>query len=97
MAGVIIAVLFGIAGRTVIPYLEALRDNPDTQFDRKFIVPPLVSLIIGLIMSPLVLSAIPAETLNDVTVTGLAGIFAAAWGLTDIARSGQKFVNQGRA
>lgn len=94
MLGVVIAVLLGIAGRTVIPYLEALRDNPETQFDRKFLIPPLVSLLIGLIMSPLVLSAIPPETLNQVGVTGLAGIFAAAWGLTDIARSGQKLVSK---
>ncbi len=94
MAGVIIAVLLGISGRTIVPYLESLRDNPETKFDRKFLVPPVVSLAIGLIMSPLVLSAIPAETLNQVGVTGLAGIFAAAWGLTDIARSGQKLVSK---
>lgn len=94
MAGVIIAVLLGIAGRTIVPYLEAWRDKPETPFDKKFLVPPAVSLLIGLIMSPLVLSAIPAEILNQIGVTGLAGIFAAAWGLTDIARSGQKMVSK---
>ena len=93
MAGVIVAVLLGIAGRTVVPYLEAVRDNPETKFDRKFLIPPVVSLLI-LIMSPLILSSIPAEQLQVVTVQGLAGLFAAAWGLTDIARSGQKFVSK---
>jgi hypothetical protein len=94
MAGVIIAVLLGISGRTIVPYLEELRDKPETPFDRKFLIPPAVSLVIGLIMSPLVLSAIPPETLNQIGITGLAGIFAAAWGLTDIARSGQKVVSR---
>lgn len=94
MAGVIIAVLLGIAGRTVVPYLEALRDAPDTKWERRFWVPPAVSLVIGLIMSPLVLSAIPADQLANVTIPGLAALFAAAWGLTDIARSGQKFVSK---
>ena len=94
MAGVIVAVLLGIAGRTVVPYLEAVRDNPETKFDRKFLIPPVLSLLTGLIMSPVILSSIPAEQLQVVTIQGLAGLFAAAWGLTDIARSGQKFVSK---
>lgn len=92
MVGIVVAVLLGIAGRTVVPYLEALRDNPETQFERKFWVPPIVSLVIGLIISPLVLSVIPPDQLTAVTLPGLAGVFASAWGMTDIVRSGQKFV-----
>lgn len=94
MAGIVIAVLLGIAGRTVVPYLEALRDNPDTTFDRRFLIPPVVSLVIGLIISPLVLSVIPPDQLTVVTLPGLAGVFASAWGMTDIVRSGQKFVSK---
>lgn len=98
MAGVIIAVLLGIAG----PYgysvpTSAARQSRHAIRPQVYRAAACVSLVIGLIMSPLVLSAIPAETLNDMTVTGLAGVFAVAWGLTDIARSGQKFVNQGMA
>lgn len=94
MAGIVIAVLLGIAGRTVVPYLEALRDNPETTFDRKFIVPPIVSLVIGLIISPLVLSVIPPEQLQAVTLPGMAAVFASAWGMTDIVRSGQKLMTK---
>lgn len=94
MALVIIAVLLGIVGRTVVPYLEMLRENPETPFDKRFLVPAGVSVLIALITSPLVFAAIPAEQLQDVTLAGMALLFAAAWGLTDVARSGQKLVSK---
>jgi hypothetical protein len=94
VAGIIIAVLLGIAGRTIVPYLETLRDNPGMKFDRSFAIPPIVSLVIGLIISPLVLSVIPPEQLQAVTLPGVAAVFASAWGMTDIVRSGQKFVSK---
>jgi hypothetical protein len=94
MAGVIIAVLLGIAGRTVVPYLETLREKPDTKFDRAFLIPPVVSLVIGLIISPLVLSVIPPEQLQVATLPGMAAVFASAWGMTDIVRSGQKLITK---
>lgn len=93
MAGIIIAVLLGITGRTVVPYLEALRDKPDTKWERKFWLPPAVSLLIGVIIAPLVFAAMPPESISNVTWQGLAAAFTAAWGLTDIVRSGQKVVS----
>lgn len=92
MALLIVAVLLGIAGRTLIPYLEMLRDNPGTKFDRQFIVPPIISLVIGVLVSPLVFSALPPEAVANISLQGLAATFTAAWGLTDIVRSGQKVV-----
>lgn len=94
MTGIVIAVLLGIAGRTLIPYLEELRANPETKWERKFLIPPMISLVIGLLVSPLVLASIPPDQLNATTLPGLAAVFASAWGLTDIARSGQKLVSK---
>jgi hypothetical protein len=52
---VVICALLGILGRTIVPYLEELKKDPNIKFDRKFLIPPLVSIIIALIGSPLVL------------------------------------------
>lgn len=97
MAGAIIAVLLGIVGRTVIPYLEELRQNPDTTFDKKFLVPAVVSVVIALITAPLVLAAIPPDQLEVTTLSGFAVLFVAAWGLTDVARAGQKLFTSSKA
>ena len=74
----VVAVL-GALARTLVPYLEQLRDNPDTQFDRKFLLLPLVSCIIALITLPLALSAMPKELLEvpAVTSSGLIAVFLA--------------------
>jgi hypothetical protein len=93
-AAVVVVVLLGIVGRTVVPYLEMLRNNPDTPFDRKFLVPAVVSVVIALITSPLVFAAIPPEQLSAATLPALAVLFAAAWGLTDVARAGQKLLSK---
>lgn len=94
MLGVIVVVLLGIVGRTIVPYLETLRANPEMPFDKKFLVPAIVSVVIALITSPLVFASIPPEQLQaGISLPGLALLFAAAWGLTDVARSGQKLVS----
>ena len=75
-----------------MPYLETLRDNPETSFDRKFLVPPVVSCVIALITLPLALSALPKELVESpvLTTCGLVAVFLAVWGATDVVRSGQK-------
>ena len=84
----------GALARTVVPYLQTLAENPDTPFDRQFLVPPIVSCIIALITLPLASGALPQELLEAPTVstTGLIAVFLAVWGATDAARAGQKFV-----
>ena len=78
--------------RTLVPYLETLRDNPETSFDRKFLVPPAVSCVIALITLPLALSALPKELMESATLSasGLVAVFLAVWGATDVVRSGRK-------
>lgn len=92
MAIVIIAVLFGIVARTVIPYLQTLKENPETKFDRAFLIPAVVTLIIAILSSPLVFAALPQDQLNNPspTFTDAMLLFVAAWGMTDVARAGQK-------
>ena len=89
---VLIVAASGALARTLVPYLETLKDNPDTPFNRKFLIPPVVSSVISLVTLPLALSALPREMLESPTlsISGLAAIFLAVWGATDIARTVQK-------
>lgn len=89
---VLIAALLGVLGRTLIPYLQILQEKPDTPFDRKFLLPAGISLLISLITFPLVLSQFPESVWSSIGIPGLAVVFAAAWGVNDITRSGQKRV-----
>jgi hypothetical protein len=92
MAYVIIAVLLGIVARTVLPYLQTLRDNPDTPFDRKFFMPAVITVLMALLTSPLVFAAIPADQLNAaVTFQGLILLFVAGWGATDVCARDRSF------
>ncbi len=94
MVVVIIAVLLGIVARTLIPFLQTLRDNPNTKFDRAFLVPAVVTLVIALLTSPLVFAALPQDQLNNPapTFAQLTLLFVAAWGTTDVVREGQKLL-----
>jgi hypothetical protein len=89
---IIVFALLGVLGRTITPYLQALKDNPNTPFDRKFLIPPIVSVVIAVITLPLILSALPADAWLSNTIPGFVTVFVSAWGLTDIARAGQKVV-----
>ena len=77
-----------------MPYLQTLAENPDTPFDRQFLVLPIVSCVIALITLPLALGALPKELLETpaITASGLIAVFLAVWSATDAARAGQKFV-----
>jgi uncharacterized membrane protein YkvI len=94
MGLVITAVLLGIAARTVVPFLQTLRENPEKKFDRKFVVPAVVTLLIAALTSPFVFAALPAEQLNNAapTFTSLMLLFVAAWGTTDVIRESQKLL-----
>lgn len=76
---VVLACLVGIVGRTVIPYLQTLKDNPETKFDRKFFVPAVVAVLVNVFLVPLVLSTLPKGA--DWITAYLAG-----WSVTDQAR-----------
>lgn len=91
MVLVIVAVLLGIVARTVIPFLQVLKENPQTKFDRAFLVPAAVSVVIALIVSPLVFAAIPESQLNDAspTIGSLVLLWVSGWGMTDVIRQGQ--------
>ena len=93
VATLLTAVLAAVA-RTLFPYLQTLRDNPDTTFDRKFLVPPIVSCVIALLTLPVSLASLPPELLqpNTVSLSLLVAVFVAIWGVTDIARSFQKLI-----
>ena len=87
---VIVMALLGTVGRTLVPFLLVLRDKPETQFDRKFILPAVVSAVLSVIGLPLILSGLPDGAWLAADVRDFVLVFVAAWGLTDMARSGQK-------
>jgi Flp pilus assembly pilin Flp len=93
MTGVIVAVLLGILARTLLPFLQTLKANPETKFDRKFLLPAGIALLISIITAPFVFLAIPPDQIGNLTPNfqSLLILFAAAWGVTDGAREGQKF------
>lgn len=78
-----VGLALGVVSRTWVPYLQALRDNPDIKFDKKFLLPALISALLNLFLVP-----------AAITVAGPIPSFAAGyvlgWGLQDISRAGQK-------
>lgn len=99
MVLVIISLLLGIIARTVLPYLQTLRDAPETKFDRAFLVPAIVTLVIAALTSPFVFVALPQDQLNNPapTFADAMVLFVTAWGMTDVVREGQKFISGSRA
>ena len=89
---VVVMALLGVLSRTLIPYLQAKRDNPDISWDKKFYIPMAMSLLISALGFPLILSQLPAEIWEAASVPMYAVIYASAWGLTDMSRTGQKQV-----
>jgi hypothetical protein len=87
---VVFVALLGVVARTLVPYLQTLKDNPETTFDRKFCVPAVVSVVIAVFGLPLVLSGMPETAWAAIDVKGYVLAFVAAWGFTDMARAGQK-------
>lgn len=88
------AIALGAIARVWLPYIETLRDSPGASFDRKFLVPPLVSCVIALITLPLVFGSLPSGILNQITLQTIGILFVAGWGATDIAREGQKTITR---
>jgi hypothetical protein len=87
---ILLAAGLGVLGRTLLPYLQVLRDYPDTPFDRKFLLPAVVSAIIAVIALPLILGGLPDTIWVSSTPQGYILVFVSAWGMTDITRLGQK-------
>ena len=89
------ALVVGIAVRTILPFLITLRDNPDVTWNRRFFLPPLISLVIAIILSPLAIASLPPDALNmPVTVAGLALLFTSGYGSTDVVRDVQKLIQR---
>jgi len=89
---VVVALALGILGRTLVPYLQTLQENPDTKFDRKFLIPAAVSCLLAVFTLPFAVTNLPPELLNatQVSLLLLATAFVAGWGVTDLIRTGQK-------
>lgn len=88
---IIILVLFGAIARTILPYLQVLRECPDTPFDRKYFVPLIASVLTTLITIPLALATIPPnQFISDLTISSGVIFFLAGYGFNSVARDVQK-------
>jgi len=80
-----IACALGVLARTLAPYLLTLKDKPDTKFDRKFLVPVIISVVINFFVAPFVFAQLPAGAT-------WIGAFTFGWGATDVSRDAIKLV-----
>jgi hypothetical protein len=71
--------ILGIVSRTLLPFFQTLRDEPNTKWDNKFLVPPVASLVINLMIAPFVFRELPAGA--DWITAYIIG-----WGVQDICR-----------
>ena len=79
--------ILGAAGRTSYDYLFVLLENPDTAFDRKYIITALVSIIFSFMSAALVFPNLQLPTGSDfmiMLITFSQG-FAANHGINKIA------------
>jgi len=87
---IIVAVVVGIVGRAVFPYLEKLREAADTEekvkFEAKYLVAPIVNAVAALFYLPFAMEALPNEA-NSVWAV-LA--FVLSWQVPDKLRLVQK-------
>lgn len=74
----------GVIARVIVPYLQTLKEHPDTKFDKAFLVPPLISAVISVITLPLVLDKMPMDVSSPIAA------FVWGWGSTDVIREIQK-------
>lgn len=82
--------LLGVLGRTLVPYLQTLKDKPETPFDRRFLLPAIASSLMAIIGLPLILAGLPDSAWLATDVKAFVLVFVGAWGLTDIGRALQK-------
>jgi hypothetical protein len=84
-AAIYLACVAGTVSRTLVPFLLTLKDNPATKFDRKFLLPAAIAVLINLLVAPFVFSTLP---------TGASWIvsYMVGWGATDISREALKAI-----
>jgi len=75
----------GIISRTILPFLLELKDKPNTKFDKKFILPAVLGIVVNLLVAPIVFGSIPVGA--DWIAAYIVG-----WGSTDISRDALKLV-----
>jgi len=94
MIAILVCVVSGTVARVLIPFLHEWRANPDVKFDKKFVVPPILAIVMTLIGVPLLLPSIPPElaSATALSLSQIGALFLIGWGGTDLLREGQKLV-----
>ena len=87
---IVVAVVAGIVGRAVFPYLEKLRETADeggeVKFEVKYLVAPVLSAVAALFYLPFAMEALPQEANSVWTVLA----FVLSWQVPDKLRLVQK-------
>ncbi len=92
--GAVIGIVVGIIFRTFVPYLNVLKQNPETKFDKKFILPPIVSLIASI---PLAIALLPQVSSSSGNfIQDFVASFTLSYTAQDITREVQKATTGGK-
>jgi hypothetical protein len=78
----IIGIFLGCFARTVFPYLKKVEEDPDTVFDKKYLVSLLIALISSIIGAILIIPSFQIPQGANMVVFSIA--FTTGWGTNDI-------------
>ena len=78
----ILGIFLGCFARTVFPYLKKLEENPDTAFDKKYLISLLLALVSSIIGAVLIVPSFQIPQGANIVVFSIA--FTTGWGANDI-------------
>ena len=78
----------GVLARVLLPYLNSMKEGKLPKWEAKYLLPPIMSVVISLVTLPLVLETMPAESMRQFAA------FAFGWANTDMSRFVQKLVTK---
>jgi len=89
----VLLIVAGVFARTLLPYLMMLIENHNQPFDKKFLIPAGVSLVVSLILVPFIMPSIDTS-LPWFSIYSTA--FTSSYILNDLARMAQKLYESTR-
>jgi ABC-type Fe3+-siderophore transport system permease subunit len=77
-----IGTFLGVLFRTILPYLQKLKEDPDLTFDRKYLVTLAISFVESAVTTMLLFLSLPSEILSTATSGFFVLLATFAWAYT---------------
>jgi len=74
-----IAIFLGVLTRTILPFLRKRAENKELQFDNRYIYTMVVAVVTSVLVTGIVVAAIPEELLLSNGVKAFMALFAWAF------------------